>query len=96
VRCFDNSQANGYPYMTTHRLPALGTAGDVILGDFSEYILAVEQDVILSRSDQAGEMFRRNSTAFKIYTIVGGGVAQPRAFVQLDDCTYGAASCCCI
>lgn len=96
VRCFTESLAAGKAYTTTHRLPALGSAGDVILGDFSEYILAVEQDILLARSNVSGEMFRRNSTAFKVYMIVGGEVAQPRAFVQLDDCTYGVASCCCI
>jgi len=40
-------------------------------------------------------MFRRNSTAFKVYMIVGGEVAQPRAFAQLVACTGDPGSCCC-
>ena len=93
VYCFDGNSSLGYPVMTTHRLPAVGTDGDVLFGQFSEYVLGVEQDVILARSDTAGEMFRRNSTAFKVYTIVGGEVVQPRAFAQLVGCAGG--SCCC-
>ncbi len=93
VYCFDGNSALGYPVHTTHRLPAVGTDGDVLFGDFREYVLAVEQDVILARSDVAGDMFRKNSTAFKIYTIVGGEVVQPRAFAQLVSCVGG--SCCC-
>jgi len=93
VYCFDGDTALGHPVYTTHRLPAVGTDGDVLFGQFSEYVLAVEQDVVLARSDVAGEMFRRNSTAFKVYTIVGGEVVQPRAFAQLVGCAGG--SCCC-
>lgn len=93
VYCFDGNSSLGYPVYTTHRLPAVGTDGDVLFGQFSEYVLGVEQDVILARSDTAGDMFRRNSTAFKVYTIVGGEVVQPRAFAQLVGCAGG--SCCC-
>ena len=94
VHCLENGRLVGHDWMSTHRLPAVGTAGDVIFGDFSNYILAMEQEIVLARSSEAADSFRRNSTAFKIYMIVGGEVAQPRAFAQLDDCTKGGSCVC--
>jgi len=73
----------GKPWESTHRLPAIGVEGDAIYGNFKEYILAVEQEVVLRRSEHY--KFKTNVEAFSVYMVVGGKVAQPRAFAILDD-----------
>ena len=72
----------GYPYMVTYRTPELGTAGDVIYGDWSQYTVAMEQDVVVRRSDDFA--FTTNVATFIVYMVIGGRPAQPRAFAILD------------
>jgi len=72
----------GYPYIVGYRQPALGSDGDVIYGDWSEYIVAMEQDVVIKRSDHY--KFRNNLAAFVCYAVVGGRLVQPRAMAILE------------
>jgi len=72
----------GYPYIATHRTPALGVSGDVIFGDLREYIVAVEQEIVVKRSEHF--RFRNNVVAFVIYALVGGRLVQPRAMSILE------------
>jgi HK97 family phage major capsid protein len=72
----------GKPYIPTHRLPAVGYRGDVILGDFSQYIVPMEHEVIVMRSEHY--KFKNNVTAFRVSVVVGGKAVEPRAFAILD------------
>jgi HK97 family phage major capsid protein len=73
----------GYPYVDTHRLPALGSRGDVVFGDWSHYIVAMEEEVVVQRSEHY--KFKNNVTAFRLSVVLGGKVAEPRAFAILDN-----------
>lgn len=66
----------GYPVLTTHRQPALGNTGDVIFVDLREYIVAMEQEIVLKRSEHY--RFRHNVIAYAVYALVGGRLVQPR------------------
>jgi len=74
----------GYPYVTTHRL-TLGNEGDTIFADLREYIIPVEEEIVIKRSDHY--KFRNNVVAFVAYVVVGGRFVSPRAGVELDDGT---------
>jgi HK97 family phage major capsid protein len=71
----------GYPVLVNRRQPALGSTGDVIFGDLSQYITAVEEEVVIASSEHY--KFRSGVTSFVVYALVGGDVAQTDAFVQL-------------
>jgi HK97 family phage major capsid protein len=73
----------GYSYVDTHRLPALGSRGDVVFGDWSQYIVAMEEEVVVQRSEHY--KFKNNVTAFRLSVVLGGKVAEPRAFAVLDN-----------
>jgi len=73
----------GYPYIATHRTPALGQPGDIIFGDLREYIVAVEQEIVVKRSEHY--RFRNNVIAFVVYALVGGRTCQPRVFAILGE-----------
>lgn len=70
----------GYPVVTTHRL-TLGSTGDVIFADFSQYIAPVEQDIVLQRSEH--RHMEKGVVLFVVFMLVGGKVAQSRAFAKL-------------
>jgi len=72
----------GYPYMVTYRTPTLGVSGDIVYGDWSQYTVAMEQDVVVRRSDDFA--FTSNVATFIVYMVIGGRPAQPRAFAILD------------
>ncbi len=71
----------GYPYISTHRLTAYAD-GDVIFGDLKEYIVPIEQEVVVKRSEHYN--FRKNVTAFTVSAAVGGQLVQPRAMAILQ------------
>jgi HK97 family phage major capsid protein len=73
----------GKPYITLERTPNLGTEGDVVFGDFSKYIIAMEEDIVIKRSDHF--RFRHNRAAFVCYIVLGGMPMLPRAFAILSD-----------
>jgi len=72
----------GYPYTVSLNLPGMGTQGDIVFGDFGQYMLVVEEEVTVSRSEHY--RFRNNVVAFKIFAVVGGRLLQPRAMAILE------------
>lgn len=87
---FTTSTANGvydrlvgYPYISTTRLPAIGTEGDVMFVDLSEYYLAMEEDIVVKRSDDFA--FTNNVATIAIFFVAGGKFIQPRVGALLSD-----------
>jgi len=60
----------GRPIIYTEKLPALGTQGDVLLCDFSYYLIGDRETPSLATSSH--ERFRRNQTTFRISERVDG------------------------
>jgi len=44
----------GRPALFTEKLPSLGTAGDVLLADFSQYSIGLRKDVSVEKSSHLG------------------------------------------
>lgn len=65
------------------KIPALGTAGDVILGDWKWYYIGFRQDFVMDSSRHYA--FRNNRTALRCSGRVDGQAAMPQAFVVLTD-----------
>ena len=72
----------GYPYIPTVRQP-YNDDGDVLFLDWSQYMLAVEQEIVVRTSEHF--RFRNNVEALSIFACVGGRLVQPRAAVMLAD-----------
>ncbi len=60
----------GYPILFTDKLPALGARGDIVLADFTYYMLGDRQAGTVDTSTE--EKFRTNKTAFRIIHRVDG------------------------
>jgi len=73
---------NGHQYVSTQRLAAGGTTGDIIFCDPRQYICPVEQEVVIASSEHY--KFRENVIAFVCFAQVGGSVAQERGFAVLQ------------
>jgi HK97 family phage major capsid protein len=73
---------NGYPVVPTQRLPALGVAGDLLFGNFGQYVAPVEQEIILARS--ADRKIEQNVMVYVMFIQVGGKPVETRAFAQLN------------
>lgn len=74
---------SGYPFIVTTRTPDLGSEGDLSFIDLREYYVAMEQDVVVKRSDDYG--FVNNLVTIAIFVVVGGKLVQPRVCAVLDD-----------
>jgi len=74
----------GYPYVvsTAPNQPVVGTSGDIIFGNPREYVLAMEEEITIARSNDY--KFRDNLVAFKFFLVAGGRLLQPRAMSILD------------
>jgi HK97 family phage major capsid protein len=77
------TKINGYPVIPTLRVPALGTAGDVIFGNPRYYIAAVEQEIVVMKSEH--RYMERGTVLFVVWAQVGGEVGFTRAFTKLGD-----------
>ena len=87
----------GMPVIFTEKLPTLGTTGDVLLCDFSQYLVGVSQEVRLDVSKDY--KFQNDQTAFRVVARVDGqqwlsapivamdGALQVSPFVELDAAT---------
>jgi len=60
----------GYPIVWTEKVPALGTRGDIILADFSYYLIGDREQPTID-SDRS-ERFRYNQTTFRLSARVDG------------------------
>lgn len=76
------AQFNEYPVIKTRNVPALGSKGDVILGDLSFYIWAVRQDMTIDLSKD--RYFEYDVTALRFVMRMDGKPAVPIAFAVLD------------
>jgi HK97 family phage major capsid protein len=70
------------PVAATQRI-TLGTEGDVCLGDWSQYILAIEEDILVMRSEH--RHMEKGLILLVVTMHVGGRAITPRAFVRLGD-----------
>lgn len=72
----------GHPIIWTEKLPALGTAGDVMLIDFSMYLIGDRNQITMDVSTD--HQFQKNQTAFRVVEAVDG---QPwlSSTIQLAD-----------
>jgi len=76
------NQLAGYNYVAHEHGPALGTKGDVVYGNFQNYVFAVEEDIAIARSDHAE--FKKGRVVFRMISFVGGKAMYPGAFAVLD------------
>jgi HK97 family phage major capsid protein len=75
----------GRPVLFTERLNALGTAGDVLLADFSKYIVADTGTLEIAASDQYA--FNTNQITFRIIKRTDGQPQIDAPFTQQDGTT---------
>lgn len=75
----------GRPVLFTERLNTLGTAGDVLLADFSKYIIADTGTLEVAASDQYA--FNTNQITFRIIQRVDGQPQIDAPFTQQDGVT---------
>jgi len=70
------------PYMTTNI-----TTGDVLIGDFTQALMAVRTQVDIQMSDVAEDFFKRYQTGFRIVMRFDINIARAGAFHALNDVT---------
>lgn len=73
----------GKPYVATVRQPTLGSDGDIAFGSFKEYIVGMEEQIVVRRSDDYD--FVKNVGTFAFYLVVGGLLVQPRTWAILEE-----------
>lgn len=71
----------GRRFVSHEHTPALGTAGDIIFGNWQQYGFGVEEDITIARSDHAS--FKSGRVVFRMIAFVGGKPIQTSAFAQL-------------
>jgi len=71
----------GFPFATNSNSPSLGEEGDIIFGNWSSYVVAMEQEIVMARSDHYD--FVNNMVTFKAFLVAGGRAVLPRHFVTL-------------
>ncbi len=71
----------GIPTITTHRTN-LGFDGDLIIGDWSQFISVVESEILIQRSEH--RHMEKGLILFVVTMLVGGRAALPRAFAVLQ------------
>jgi HK97 family phage major capsid protein len=76
-------QLLGYPVIKTRNVPALGTRGDLILGDLSFYIWAMRQEMTIDTSREW--RFNLDQTAIRFVVRQDGAPGVSEAFSVLDD-----------
>jgi len=71
----------GQPWFTGTDASTIGTNGDVVFGQWLQYLLAVEMEAVISRSPHY--KFKNGVTAYRLDALVGGKPRQPKAFSVL-------------
>lgn len=72
-----------YPVIKTRNVPALGSKGDIILGDLGFYMWAVRQEMTIDLSKE--RYFEYDATALRFVVRQDGRPAVPIAFAVLND-----------
>lgn len=73
----------GYPViMSDYKTAALGSEGDVVLGDWKHYFIGERSSISIEMSRHVA--FQHNRTAFRCTSRLGGNVEQEKAFVILN------------
>lgn len=67
------------PVIFTEKLPALGTVGDLILSDFSQYTIGLRKEITLDASAHVG--FQADQTAYRCIARADGQGTWNQAFV---------------
>jgi HK97 family phage major capsid protein len=70
------------PCIFTEKLPTLGTQGDIILADYSQYVIGMRKDVMLSSSNAPG--FMQDLMAFRGMVRITGQGSWQKAFTPLN------------
>ena len=73
------------PVLMSEKLPALGTTGDIILCDFSQYVVGLRQEVTLEKSGHV--RFMTDETVWRAITRVDGQGRWNRAFTPANGAT---------
>jgi len=76
-----NVKLAGRPYVAHEHTPQLGTAGDIVLGNWKQYGVGVEENITIARSDHAE--FKKGNVVIRMISFIGGKPIQPTAFAQL-------------
>lgn len=76
-------QLNGYPFIKSRNIPALGVQGDITLGDLSYYIWALRQDMTIDMSKE--RYFEYDQTALRFVMRQDGAPGVSIAFAALDN-----------
>lgn len=74
---------NTYAYETHEFGPELGTEGDVLFGNFKNYIFAMEEDIAIAKSEHAE--FKKGLVVFRMICYVGGKCLFPGAIARLEN-----------
>ncbi len=72
----------GIPLILTEKVPALGSMGDIVLADFTQYGIAIRNMVEFEASSH--EYFRRNLTSFRAIARLDGQPLWPSAMNLRD------------
>jgi HK97 family phage major capsid protein len=75
-------QLLGIPVYSTERLN-VGTEGDVMLGNWGQYFIALEEEIVIMRSEH--RHIEKGLILFVATMNIGGRAMQPRAFVRLGN-----------
>jgi HK97 family phage major capsid protein len=73
----------GYPTIKTRNVPALGSRGDLVLGDLGFYIWAMRQEMTIDMSKEW--RFNLDQTALRFVIRQDGAPGVSEAFAVLDD-----------
>jgi len=71
----------GRQFVSNVNSPALGSEGDIIFGDWSAYVLAMEDDIVFARSPHY--TLTNYLMTYKAFLVAGGRCVLPRKFVTL-------------
>jgi HK97 family phage major capsid protein len=66
------------PILFSEKLPSLGTKGDLLLVNFSQYLIGMRKDTTVDRSMHVG--FQNDTTAFRLISRLDGRGAWDKAF----------------
>ena len=76
-------QLLGYQVVKTRNVPALGSRGDLVLGDLGFYIWAMRQEMTIDTSRDY--LFNYDQTALRFVVRQDGAPGVSEAFSVLDD-----------